>query len=138
MTTAGELRPLHPARARGLSERQGEHVAVRILDQGDLRRDRQNRYWWGAIVDTVRDLWEREIQALIPKEAVHDKLVTIFGGGLVDTPEGPARTSSRTKTVREFAVMVDEVRTYVWHRYGVPIPTGEEWERREHSQEGYP
>lgn len=129
VTAAGELRPAHPDRARGLSAREGERVMVRVLDSGELRRERQNRYWFGAIVATVRRCWERELDALIPKEAVHDKLVTIFGGGLVDTPEGPARTSSRTKTVRGFSVMCDEVRDYVWHKYGEPIPSGEDWLR---------
>lgn len=132
VTAAGELRPVHPDRARGLSTQEGERVTVRVLDSGELRRERQNRYWWAAIVATVQGCWERELEALIPKEAVHDKLLTIFGGGLVETPEGPARTSSRTKTVREHAAMCDEVRDYVWHRYGVPIPSGEDW-LREHS-----
>jgi len=130
----GELRPVHPDRARALSTQEGQRITVRVLDAEDIRRDRQNRYWWVAIVGTVKVLWEREIDALIPKEAVHDKLITIFGGGLVDTPEGPARTSSRTKTVREFAAMTNEVRDYVWHRYGVPIPSGEDW-LRDHSDE---
>jgi hypothetical protein len=134
VTAAGELRPVHPDRARGLSTQEGQQVTVRILDAGELRRDRQSRYWWAAIVGTVKVCWEREIDALIPKEAVHDKLVTIFGGGLVETPEGPARTSSRTKTVREFAEMTNDAREYVWHTYGVPIPSGEEWER-EHGSE---
>jgi hypothetical protein len=129
VTVAGELRPVTPDRARALSTREGERVTVRVLDSGELRRERQNRYWWGAIVETVRGCWERELDALIPKEAVHDKLLTIFGGGLVDTPEGPARTSSRTKTVREFAEMTNEVRDYVWHKYGQPIPSGEDWLR---------
>ena len=134
VTAAGELRPVHPDRARALSTQEGQRITVRVLDAEDIRRDRQNRYWWVAIVGTVKVLWEREIDALIPKEAVHDKLITIFGGGLVDTPEGPARTSSRTKTVREFAAMTNEVRDYVWHRYGVPIPSGEDW-LRDHSDE---
>jgi len=134
VTAAGELRPTHPDRARALAAQEGERVTVRLLDAGELRRDRQHRYWWGAIVATVRGCWERELDALIPKEAVHDKLLTIFGGGLVDTPEGPARTSSRTKTVREFAEMTNEVRDYVWHRYGVPIPSGEDW-LRDHADE---
>ena len=134
VTAAGELRPMHPDRARAFSILEGQRVTVRVLDAGELRRERQNRYWWGAIVATVQVLWERELDALIPKEAVHDKLVTIFGGGLVDTPEGPARTSSRTKTVREFAAMCDEVRDYVWHRYGQPIPSGEDW-LRNHADE---
>jgi len=135
VTAAGELRPIHQDRARYLAEQEGSSVTVRILDAEDIRRDRANRYWWVAIVGTVKGLWEHELDALIPKEAVHDKLVTIFGGGLVDTPEGPARTSSRTKTMREFATMTNEVRDYVWHRYGVPIPSGEDWER-EHAMEG--
>ena len=134
VTAAGELRPVHPDRARALSAQEGERVTVRLLDAGELRRERQNRYWWVAIVGTVRGCWERELDALIPKEAVHDKLVTIFGGGLVDTPEGPARTSSRTKTVREFAAMTNDVRGYVWHAYGVPIPSGEDW-LRDHADE---
>jgi len=134
VTAAGELRPMHPDRARALSTQEGQRVIVRLLDADDIRRDRANRYWWVAIVGTVKGLWERELDALIPKEAVHDRLVTIFGGGLVDTPEGPARTSSRTKTVREFAAMTNEVRDYVWHRFGVPIPSGEDW-LRDHSDE---
>jgi hypothetical protein len=134
VTAAGELRPVHPDRARALSTQEGQRVTVRLLDADDIRRDRANRYWWVAIVGTVKGLWEHELDALIPKEAVHDKLVTIFGGGLVDTPEGPARTSSRTKTVREFAAMTNEVRDYVWHRWGVPIPSGEDW-LRDHSDE---
>jgi len=146
VTPAGELRPVHPDRARALSTQEGQRVTVRLLDAEDIRRDRANRYWWVAIVGTVKGLWERQLEEkrraagldglpiLIPKEAVHDKLVTIFGGGLVDTPEGPARTSSRTKTVREFAEMTNEVRDYVWHAYGVPIPSGEDW-LRDHSDE---
>jgi len=134
VTAAGELRPMHPDRARGLSTREGERVTVRLLDAGELRRERQNRYWWSAIVATVRGCWERELDALIPQEAVHDKLLTIFGGGLVETPEGPARTSSRTKTVREHAAMCDEVRDYVWHKWGIPILSGEEW-LREHGDD---
>jgi hypothetical protein len=134
VTAAGELRPVHPDRARALSTQEGQRVMVRLLDAEDVRRDRANRYWWVAIVGTVKTLWEREIDALIPKEAVHDKLVTIFGGGLVETPEGPARTSSRTKTVREFAEMTNDAREYVWHTYGVPIPSGEDW-LRDHSDE---
>ena len=134
VTETGELRPTHPGRAADFLARAGEAVVVREMTAADLRTERQSRYWFGAIVATVRALWEKELGALIPKEAVHDKLVTIFGGGLVDTPEGPARTSSALKTKREFSRMVEEVRDYVWHRYGVPIPSGEDW-LRDHADE---
>jgi hypothetical protein len=125
---------LHPDRARAFAEREARRVLLREVDAGEIRRDRANRYWWVAIVDTVRDIWQRERGYLIPKEAVHGALVTVFGGGLVDTPLGPARTRSSTKTVREFNEMVEAAREYVWHEYGVPIPSGEEWER-EHGTE---
>ncbi len=133
-TAAGELRPVRPDRARSFAEREGDRLVVRVMEADEIRRDRANRYWWAACVETVRDIWQRQLGCLIPKEAVHDRLVTIFGGGLVETPLGPARTSSATKTVREFNQMTEDVREYVWHEYGVPIPSGEEWEREHRSE----
>jgi hypothetical protein len=127
----GELQPTQPARARALGARRGEVVTVREMTVAELRSERQQRYWFVAIVGTVRDIWQRERGYLIPKEAVHNALVTIFGGGLVETPLGQARTSSATKSKRKFNEMVEGVRDYVWHTYGVPIPSGEEW-MREH------
>ena len=115
VTEAGDLHPRQPDRARGLSAHTGQGLMVRIVDAGEIRRDRANRYWWAACVGTVRDIWQRERGILIPKEAVHGALVTVFGGGLVETPLGPARTQSSTKTVREFNEMVEATREYVWH-----------------------
>ena len=129
VTAAGDLRPLRPDRARSLAEREGKRLLIREVDAGEIRRERANRYWWAACVDTVRDLWQRERGHLIPKEAVHGALVTVFGGGLVETPLGPARTRSSTKTVREFNEMVEATREYVWHEWGVSIPSGEEWQQ---------
>jgi hypothetical protein len=37
VTAAGELRPVHPDRARGLAAQEGERVTVRLLDAGELR-----------------------------------------------------------------------------------------------------
>lgn len=136
VVAGGDLRPTDPGRARALGERQGEVLVVREMTPAQIRSERQSRYWFVAIVRTVRDIWIRRglIPTLTPKEAVHDALMTCFGGGLVPTPLGPARTSSTTKTVKEFLAITEEVRGWVRHEYGVPIPSGEDW-LRDHARE---
>jgi len=127
VTATGDLQPVDLARARLFLARAGQRLTLKEMDSGELRRDRQSRYWFKAVVGTVKQLWEKQCGHLIPKEAVHDRLVTIFGGGLVETPLGLARTSSSMKTVREFAQMTSDVIEYVWHEYGVQIPSSDEW-----------
>jgi hypothetical protein len=135
---AGAFRLFPPAelafQAAVAEQPAGARLWVLLKTEEDIRSDRANRYWWVACVATVRDLWQKQLGTLIPKEAVHDRLVTIFGGGLVDTPLGPGRTSSRTKTTRAMYLMTEEVREYVWHEYGVAIPSGEDW-LRDHGEE---
>lgn len=128
-TQDGSLRPTDPGRARALGERQGEVLVVREMTAAELRRDRQNRYWHVAVVGTIRSIWIAKglIPSLTPAPAVHAALVTAFGGGLIETPLGPARTSSAMKTVREFNRMTEEARAYAWDTYQVRIPSGEEW-----------
>lgn len=122
---------------QALQRKAGKRVWVELLSEAQVRSSQQNRYWWAVVVATVSDLWEREglrmrtgegVQIPLPKEVIHDALVTAFGGGVVETPLGKARRKSTPQmTVDEFSALIDATKEYVLHKYGVVIPEpGEE------------
>lgn len=104
---------------------------VELRDEAEERSSQQNRYWWGVIVKAVREQWIREgvqivtesgVEMPIPKEQVHDALVTAFGGGMVRTPLGRARKGSSSMSVEEFGHLI-EVTSEWWHdRYKSTFP----------------
>lgn len=113
---------------REIARREGRRVWLRILDERQVRTDQQNRYWWVAIVATIRDLWWKRSGAALPlpKEAVHAALVQSLCG-LVDTPLGAVRVQSKTLTTAEFTDLIEGARAYALETFGVNIPTPAEW-----------
>lgn len=138
VTPEGTLRIYETTRLDAwLAKRKGQRIELELRTEAQIRSSQQNRYWHGVVVSTVADLWEREgvrmrtaggVVIPLPKEAVHDALVTAFGGGVVTTPLGRARRKSTTQmTVEEFSGLIDAVRDYALQKYGSVIPTPEEW-----------
>lgn len=119
-----------------LLKRNGQGVEVEIRDQAAIRSNRQNRYWWGCIVKTVAEQWEREgilwqevpgVPTPLPTDVVHDALVTAFGDGFVDTPFGRARRSTTSYSVKEFTRLIDRVAEWYLEKYKGHLPKPEEW-----------
>ena len=115
---------------KALIKRKGQRVELELRDEAAIRSHRANAYWWAVCVPFVQECWQRETGDVLPlpKEAVHDALVTAFGGGVVMTPLGKARrNSTAAMTVVEFSTLIDAVREYALQKYGSVIPTPEEW-----------
>jgi hypothetical protein len=97
--------------------------------QTAIRSARQNRYWYGVVVQTVNEIWTREArrETPYPKGAVHGALVGAFGGDWVETPLEIVRPSSAELTVAEFSQMIDAVAGWLKDEYKVILPSPEEW-----------
>ncbi len=115
--------------------RDGEVVIFREITPDEIRSNAQLRYWFGAVVKTVRACWlEERGRDYLPLQ-VHAVLMTEFSdepdASMVDTPLGPTYNqypSSRFKSKGEFARITDRVREWVARRYsGVNIPSPAEW-----------
>ncbi len=114
----------------------GKRFWVELLSEAQIRSSQQNKYWWGVVVDTVAQLWDVDgwrwkmangVEVPLPKEAVHDALVTAFGGGVVATPLGKARRRSTAEmSVEDFSVLIENVKEYALHKYQIVIPDPEE------------
>jgi hypothetical protein len=113
----------------------GEVVVLREVTADEQRSAAQLRYWFGAVVPTVRACWLKERGRDYLPLQVHAVLMTEFGdepdASMVDTPLGPTYQrypSSRFKSKGEFARITDRVREWVARRYpGVTIPSPDEW-----------
>lgn len=140
VTPMGELRPVDEDRARALLSRAGQRIQVREVDAGEQRREKQNNYWWGVIVEVYRLKWQAVLEerhgyvVTIPPGAVHAKLLRIFGHDVeapvtYETPWGDEeyRPSSRVMSVRRFSRLIDDAREAYWHEYGEQIPSPDEW-----------
>ena len=131
VTDGGVLQVYDEAKWRQtLDKRVGKRVWVELLNEAQARSSQANRYWWAVCVATVQECWQRDRgDALpLPAEAVHDALVTAFGGGLVETPFGKARRkSSAQMTVDEFSGLIESTADYLNSKYGCVLPSPEEW-----------
>jgi len=110
-----------------LKRRRGQRIEIELRDEAAIRSNRQNRYWFGVVVQFFRDEWEREGH-VVPRDVVHDVLVRTFADiDETKTPLGNGRRSTRSMTVAEFSKLIDTVGEYALHKYGATIPTPEEW-----------
>ncbi len=112
---------------RGLARLAGKRVYLSVETERALRSTVQNRYWFGVIVETFRDMWSKgRKEARLPpytKEQVHDVLVQV----LLGTEEGPvlgSRVSVPTRTLNtaEFSALIEKARSMAAHDYGMNIP----------------
>lgn len=129
VSAAGKLRLFNPAGfTTALLRLRGRRVALRLLGEAAIRSDRQNRYWWGVCVETVRRCWQHATAAPLPlpKEAVHDALVASILG-TIETPLGRVRVRTKTLPVERMTYLIDETRSYARERYQSEIPSPEEW-----------
>lgn len=119
----------HHRRDRWTAQRLDQRIEVELRDAAAIRSDRQNRYWWAVCVPFVQECWQRERGARLPlpKEAVHDALMTAFGGGWIDTPLGRARNSSARMKVDDFTRLIESVQEYALTKYEAVLPTPEDW-----------
>lgn len=132
---SGGLYAMSPDVGRALAERRGEVVVLREVTAAEQRSAAQLRYWFGAVVPTVRACWFKERGRDYLPLQVHAVLMTEFGdepdASMVDTPLGPTYQrypSSRFKSKGEFSRITERVREWVARRYpGVTIPSPDEW-----------
>lgn len=112
---------------RGLARLAGKRVYLSVETERALRSTVQNRYWFGVIVETFRDMWSkgRKEAGLPPytKEQAHDVLVQV----LLGTEEGPvlgSRVSVPTRTLNaaEFSALIEKARSMAAQDYGMNIP----------------
>ena len=124
----GKLSFTDPARFKaGLSRLTGKRVYVSLETERVLRSTVQNRYWFGVIVETFKELWSKgRIAAGLPsytKEQTHDVLVQV----LLGTEEGPilgSRVSVPTRklSTAEFSTLIEKARHMALQDYGMNIP----------------
>jgi hypothetical protein len=112
-----------------LSKRKGQRVEVELRDEAAIHSDRQRRYWFGVVVQTVSDIWTREKdrETPFPKEAVHGALVGAFGPEWTETPFGRERASFASMKKDEVRELIDRVAEWLKDRYGSILPSPEEW-----------
>lgn len=124
----GALRPFDvPAWEEALRTWPHSILWVALQDEKRVRTNAQNAYWWGVVLPVIGQCWQHQKQWPAPPATatVHDALMrAVFG--VMDTPVGPARRSSRELTVEEFTQLIDWTRTYAWETYRVRIPEANE------------
>lgn len=110
-----------------LAHAEGKRVVMELKQERALRSLKQNARWWSLIIPTVQSCWEhdKDNPVCLPPEMVHDMLVTHFGGGMVKTPLGWSRQSSREMKTDEFCRMGDKVEEYLREKYKVIVPDEE-------------
>lgn len=106
----------------------GQRVWIRIEKVKNTRSHRQNRYYWGCVVQEQMDCFKERWGEIWTKDEVHDwnksniwhtELVNEETGELINKPG-----SSKTKTVGEFEERMEKLRQkfeldFEWR---IPLP----------------
>jgi hypothetical protein len=117
------LRPISPEGEAAVLSKQGQVVKVEILSPKQIHSRQQERYWFGVIVPMILACWlnEKEWAVEPDKETVHGRLVAaVFG--MIETPLGPERVSSRHLTVEQYSQLIQAGKDYLWGKYKVTAP----------------
>ena len=117
-----------------LSEAKPGHGVLTYEPDRTVRSSQANRYWWGVIVDTFRDIWSRgRVTAGLPpytREETHSVLVQVLAG----SEPGPLAGSvlhlpTRAMDTAQFSALIDGARALAWDQYQLNIPApGDRWE----------
>jgi hypothetical protein len=125
----GALRMEQPGRWRAwLAARKGKLLDLTVTRRRERRSNAANRYWWGVVVPLAVELLSVGLDLPLPREAVHYKLVEVFGAH-VDSLLGPVGVRSSEMTSEQFHQLTSDVREWMLHKFGVVCPTPEDrWE----------
>lgn len=119
----GSLRPVTPEGEAVCLSSEGRVVKVEILTPKQLHTRAQANYWHGVMVPTILACWkaEKEWTVTPDHDTVHGRLVAaVFG--MVDTPLGQERRSSRNLTVEQYSQLIEAGKEHLWTRYKVNAP----------------
>jgi len=124
--TAGRLE-LPPHASMVLQKAEGRDVEITIQPWSDSRTNRQNRYYWGCVIDGAITALRHDWGVTLTPQAAHDACRAMFLGAAPMGPKGVlVARSTTTLSTTEFSAYVDTIRHWALHECGVLIPTPDE------------
>jgi hypothetical protein len=116
--------------AEELSSLEGKRVEITVQRLSRKRSVQQNRYYWGVLVERVREAF-KETGTLHDPETIHEFLKSqsmTLQNVMVNPETGETRlftSSSTTLTPIEFEEYMDECRMLAAEWFGISIPEPE-------------
>jgi hypothetical protein len=118
---------LPPISARLLQRVEGKAVQVELQPWSDSRTNRQNRYYWGCVIEGAIAAFRFDWGVQLTPQAAHDACRTLFLGAQPMGVRGvPVVRSSAGLSTAEFTAYIETIRHWALHDCGVMIPSPDE------------